>query len=183
MVLYRSRDAAFSAQEADYLHAAWFHVSRAIEISHARLLERLDLERSRRASALLSLAGTIEAADPHFLALLRREWPDHQSQTLPAPLRAQLERGLPYRGRHVEVTMKRQDDFIVCLAHPADTLASLTPGEQAVARRFAAGMSAKEIARELGVSPNTVRSQLSSLYAKLDVHDKAALAQALRGHS
>ncbi|MGN6702333.1 MAG: response regulator transcription factor [Burkholderiaceae bacterium] len=41
------------------------------------------------------------------------------------------------------------------------------------------GMSTKKIAAELGVSPNTVRTQLSHLYSKLDVHDKAQLAQRL----
>jgi DNA-binding NarL/FixJ family response regulator len=48
-----------------------------------------------------------------------------------------------------------------------------------VARRFASGMSHKQIARELGVSHHTVRNQLAHLYRKLNLHDKASLAQYL----
>lgn len=179
LVLYRGTDRAFTPQEADYLHAAWFHVSRAIDISHARLLQQLELDQVQRRSALVSPRGTVEAADPHFFTLLEREWPGHSGKQLPAALWQQLERGQAYRGRQVEISGRQHDSFVVCLARPIATLAGLTPSEEAVARRFAAGLSAKEIARELGVSPHTVRSQLTRLYGKLDVHDKAALAQLL----
>jgi DNA-binding CsgD family transcriptional regulator len=49
-------------------------------------------------------------------------------------------------------------------------LASLgiTNREYEVLTHIAGGRSNKEIARELGVSPNTVKTQLSSLYGKLD---------------
>jgi DNA-binding CsgD family transcriptional regulator len=182
LVLYRSADKAFRAEETECLHAAWFHVSRAIDISYAKMLDRLDASRAQRASALVNMRGAVEAADPHFFTLLQREWPDHDGKLLPPVLKENLANGYVYRGKHIEVAMKQQDAYLVCLARASDTLGSLTPGEQAVARRFAAGLSAKEIARELGVSPNTVRSQLTSLYAKLNVHDKAALAQLLIAH-
>jgi DNA-binding CsgD family transcriptional regulator len=182
MVLYRGTDAAFNEQEAEFLHAAWFHVSRAIDICHARVLDQLDGVRAQRASALVSLRGAIEAADPHFFALLQREWPEHHGKNLPAPLKENLGQHYVYRGRQIEIAMKRQDAYLVCLARASHTLDMLTPGEEAVARRFAAGLSAKEIARELGVSPHTVRSQLTSLYGKLNVHDKAELAQYLIAH-
>lgn len=181
MVLYRSNNHAFHADEAECLHAAWSHVSRAIDISHDRMLDQLDDSRAQRASALVNPRGVVEAADRQFFTLLQREWPDHSGKLLPAPLKDHLGHGHVYRGRQIEIAMKQQDAYLICLARPYESLAKLTPGEQAVARRFAAGMSAKEIARELGVSPNTVRSQLTSLYAKLDVHDKAALAQLLIG--
>ena len=41
--------------------------------------------------------------------------------------------------------------------------------ELEVLRRLAAGQSNKEIARELEVSPNTVKTHLANLYAKLEV--------------
>lgn len=181
MVLYRSKDAPFHGNEAECLHAAWSHISRAIDISHAKLLDQLDESRTQRASALVNPRGTVEAADPHFFTLLRLEWPDYSGKILPTSLKDNLGAGYVYRGRYIEVAMKRQDAYLICIARRFESLAILTPSEQAVARRFADGMSAKEIARELGVSPNTVRTQLSSLYAKLNVHDKAALAQLLIG--
>jgi DNA-binding CsgD family transcriptional regulator len=179
LVLYRSSNTRFQAEDADYLHAAWGHLSRAIVIHRNALLDRQDSVRAQRASALVNAQGGIETADPQFLALLRRQWPDLCTGQLPAPLLDALKRGVSYRGQQIEVSAKPQDHLWICTARPIDTLAALTPGESAVARRFAAGLSSKEIARELGVAPNTVRTQLSRAYAKLQVHDKAALAQRL----
>ena len=48
-------------------------------------------------------------------------------------------------------------------------------GERAVlVLQFARGMTHKEIAAHLNVSPHTVRNQLAQVYLKLGVHDKAA---------
>jgi len=179
MVLYRSDNCAFHASQTECLHAAWFHVSRAIDLNRSAVLNRLDPQHVLRASALVGIRGAIEAGDPHFFTLLAREWPACSHNSLPAALLHCAEKGLVYRGRHIEVTVRRQDTYLVCVAHAIDQQALLTPGEYAVARRFAEGLSSKEIARELGVSPHTVRSQLSNAYSKLDVHDKAALAQRL----
>ncbi|HWA60969.1 MAG TPA: response regulator transcription factor [Caulobacteraceae bacterium] len=45
----------------------------------------------------------------------------------------------------------------------------LTPQEMRVLERLAAGQSNKEIARTLGLSPNTVKTHLANLFAKLEV--------------
>ena len=45
----------------------------------------------------------------------------------------------------------------------------LTGQEVRVLERLAGGQSNKEIARDLGLSPNTVKSHVASLYAKLEV--------------
>jgi DNA-binding CsgD family transcriptional regulator len=44
----------------------------------------------------------------------------------------------------------------------------ITSHEYEVLTHLAGGRSNKEIARELGVSPNTVKTQVSSLFSKLD---------------
>ncbi len=63
--------------------------------------------------------------------------------------------------------------------HGADTLSNR---EQEVAAAYAGGQSYKEIARDLGLSPTTVRSHLRTVYSKLGVTSKIALAQSLSGH-
>lgn len=178
LVLYRSEDSQFSAADAEYLHAAWFHISRAIGLNRAALLEAGNTP-AQRACALVDAQGRIELADRNFLALLRSEWPGFSAGQLPREVLRAMAKGGICRGRQVEVSLKRQHGFAVCTVQALDPMASLTPGENAVARRFAAGMNHKQIARELGVSPNTVRTQITRLYAKLQVHDKAALAQRL----
>ena len=45
----------------------------------------------------------------------------------------------------------------------------LTGQEVRVLERLASGQSNKEIARDLGLSPNTVKSHVASLFAKLEV--------------
>ena len=59
-------------------------------------------------------------------------------------------------------------------------IASLTASELRVGRFAAAGMTNREIAQELIVSVKTVSGQLVSVYRKLDVHDRAALAAAMQ---
>ncbi len=55
----------------------------------------------------------------------------------------------------------------------------LTPREVEVLGLLAAGQANKEIARALGVSPNTVKTHLARLYEKLGVTSRtAAIAQA-----
>ena len=57
---------------------------------------------------------------------------------------------------------------------------SLTPREVEIARRFSEGLTYKEIARQLHISPTTVRSHIQILYTKLGVANKAELATQLR---
>lgn len=55
----------------------------------------------------------------------------------------------------------------------------ISPREMEVLRALAAGHSNKEIARELGVSPNTIKTHVARLFAKLDARRRTdALARA-----
>lgn len=57
----------------------------------------------------------------------------------------------------------------------------LTKRETAILRLAADGLSAQQIARELGIGVPTVKTHLAHIYAKLDVPDRAAaVAQAFR---
>ncbi|HWA00640.1 MAG TPA: response regulator transcription factor [Caulobacterales bacterium] len=56
----------------------------------------------------------------------------------------------------------------------------LTQREQQVLALLAAGKSNKEIARDLGVSPNTVKTQVASLYQKLEVQRRTQAVQKAR---
>ncbi|MDW8180264.1 MAG: response regulator [Anaerolineae bacterium] len=53
-------------------------------------------------------------------------------------------------------------------------LASLTPREREVLRWMAHGLTNREIAERLVVSPNTVKKQVDSILSKLGVHTRAA---------
>lgn len=58
-----------------------------------------------------------------------------------------------------------------------------TERELEVLRLFAAGMTSAQIAEHLVVSINTIKTQLKSVYGKLDAHSRAeAIAKARRLH-
>ena len=60
--------------------------------------------------------------------------------------------------------------------------ADLSPRQREVLKLLATGRSAKEIARELVLTPGTVRSHLSAIYHRLGVHDRIAAVLTLSRH-
>jgi LuxR family maltose regulon positive regulatory protein len=62
-------------------------------------------------------------------------------------------------------------------AAPADPL---TPAERRVAFYLASDLTVTELARQLGVSPNTVKTQVKSIYRKLDVNSRDAATERAR---
>ncbi|WP_415404678.1 GAF domain-containing protein [Tateyamaria sp. SN3-11] len=65
------------------------------------------------------------------------------------------------------------------MSDTAQSIETLSKREAEVAAAYADGASYKVIARDLGISPTTVRSHLRTVYGKLNVTSKIALAQAL----
>ena len=182
IVLYRQHDVRFAETDAACLHGLWTHLSRALMINQARAIERNTGKSSNdrgMASGLITTEGTIEIADPRFFSLLEREWSELEPGVVPAEAMEVLLSGKTYRGKQIEITLVRQQGGHLCRIRPVNAMEILTPREFVVARRFASGMSHKQIARELGVSHHTVRNQLAHLYRKLNLHDKASLAQYL----
>lgn len=58
--------------------------------------------------------------------------------------------------------------------------ANLSPRQRHAARQAADGLSVKEIASEMGVSPDTIRGYLQEAYRRLGVSNRAELTRALR---
>ncbi|RJT28305.1 adenylate cyclase [Mesorhizobium waimense] len=65
---------------------------------------------------------------------------------------------------------------------PTKLLPALSEREWVVAAKFAEGMSYREIGRTLFISPATVRTHLSTIYRKLGVSSKTALAALIADH-
>lgn len=55
----------------------------------------------------------------------------------------------------------------------------LSPRERSVAVLYGQGLTYKEVARRLGISPATVRHHLRQAYAKLGIQDKAEISWVL----
>ncbi len=182
ILLFRQQDVRFAATDAANLHGLWEHFSKAMTINRARAATRLSNSSSPDqdsvgATGLITDDGQVEIADQRFYDLLEREWPELAPDFIPVQAMELLNDGKAYRGAQVEISVVRQAGGNLCRIRPVKATEMLTPREFIVARRFAAGMSHKQIARELGVSHHTVRNQLAHLYRKLGLHDKASLAQ------
>jgi len=80
--------------------------------------------------------------------------------------------GMRLARRPAPASFERNDAAIASLG--------ITLREQEVLALLAAGRSNKEIAHELGVSPNTVKTQVASLYQKLEVQRRTQAVQKAR---
>lgn len=129
-------------------------------------------------TALLSEDGEVIDADPRFAALLRAAWPSWCGKRLvlrdagfegpraaTATLRLALLPGGAPGTRRVSLEANRSG--------------VLSAREQAVAGHYASGLSYKEIAKVLGITPETVRSYIKTCYLKLEVGNKVQLQRAL----
>ncbi|TIX67220.1 MAG: adenylate cyclase, partial [Mesorhizobium sp.] len=58
---------------------------------------------------------------------------------------------------------------------------ALSERERAVAEKFAAGLTYRQIGEALFIAPSTVRTHLAAIYEKLGVRNKVALAAHLNG--
>ncbi|MGH8809267.1 MAG: helix-turn-helix domain-containing protein [Noviherbaspirillum sp.] len=133
--------------------------------------------------ALVSEEGVLRNADPEFFQRLLLEWPDWKGALLPEQVRLVSKKKKEYRGKHIEIHIKDGEDGrssgtarLSCIPRMA---VSLTPREETIARQYAIGLSYKEIANQLDLSPATVRSYLRDCYMKLGVSNKYELGAAI----
>lgn len=180
LVLYRGAGDIFSEQARQHIAALWPHVVRGFSINQSCFLHQQFPSNQHCGVALVSSSGTLELADPIFKKLCALEWPAGAIKKIPDVVWDSWRRGLHYVGIKVKFTVHlRHEGFIVSQAFAIGPLDRLTSAEHIVAIRFAAGLSAKAIANALGLSVHTVRTQLSQVYKKLNIHDKGELASHL----
>lgn len=156
------------------------HFFQAGEINR-RLFAAQESDASARVSVLANLSGCLHFAPEHAIALLQSEWREWTPPYLPGDLMQRLAASASrsYSGRHISVKAEVLGPTLHLQITPQPHAARLTGAEWNVARLAAHGMTYKEIARELGNSPATVRNQLHSVYAKLGVDNKTQLSTTL----
>lgn len=74
--------------------------------------------------------------------------------------------------------LKQQKDALALLSE-----CGMTPRERDVVHCMAEGMNNEQIAETLYISKNTVRTHVSRVYAKLDLHSRAAVMMWARKHA
>jgi len=132
--------------------------------------------------AIADRYGDLYFAERGFSDLIRSEWPDWMEGLLPRPLcEAILDTPAEkYIGKHLVIRRSDVKDLVFLTARAKLPPDRLTARELAVARHVADGLTYKEIARLLNISPATVRNHIQAIHARLQVHNNAELALQLK---
>nr|BBH86688.1 LuxR family transcriptional regulator [Thermosporothrix sp. COM3] len=182
--LLHARILLFQGESEKVLHLLSSMLASAIEAGRIRSALQIKLLLARAYAALEQpirartlLQETLEAAYPEgFQRLFLDEGP---------ALQALLRDSLPY---FTSPTIRKYaHDLIQSMPCPATVVTELSPlqdslsqQELRVLRLLSSGLSNAEIAREHIVSINTIRSQVQSIYRKLQVHNRHAASETAR---
>lgn len=177
LALFRREDTDFTHQDAEFLSAAWPHLSKTLRLNMEHALQKIDPQSHSRALALVNSRGMIEIANQAMQELLKIEWPGFQARNLSLSVMTGLIGTGKYRGRAIEISASQRFGYMACTARRIPDIEMLAPSELSVADRFAKGMTHSEIASNLKVSPHTVRNQIAHVYQKLGIHSKVDLVR------
>ncbi len=175
MSLYRfDRAHRFTAHEKEIQEAASYHLVQAYShVFFMHLTRPLPKER-RKVSAVVDREGVLHEAEPAFLDLLERHFPDWKGMHLPFELRNSESR---YLLGDLYISVRPMADVYLIRMREQGPLDELTPREKEVVFAVCKGLSHKEIGRQLGLAPTTVSSHLYRAYGKLGVESRSALAK------
>ena len=177
--LYRAGiDAQFGSHERCLIRRVMPHLQEAIKLNRQLALPATAL--SLAGALLITQAdGGVHFCAPEARQLMAIEWPSWCPARLPAALLERLRQpgSASYIGRHVAIACQRANSLLFLRVATRSPLLRLSRREMQVAGLYGRGLAAKSVAAQLGITPATARNMLQNIYQKLEVHDKAALAQ------
>ena len=179
---YRSEtDDCFSEPERRACEQLMPHLLQALSINRNLHLDRLRQGQAGASFAMADPRGMLWYAEPAFLELLAHEWPGWQGPALPRRLAESLAtRPMEaFAGRSLRIGVAALGKLLLLKARPRSPVDDLTARELEIARAYGSGLSHREVAAQLNISPETVRHHLRSIFSKLGIGDKAELARFL----
>lgn len=160
------------------------HLIEACDRSRIRYMGIAALVRTERyiSLAVSDLKGILCNIEPGFVDLLLIEWPDWKGPRLPLEIIKSFGKNhdLKYCGSAIVIQMQFVQGLLFLRARKRTPVDRLSPRESSVAKKFAKGLTYKQIAKDLGLAPSTVRTHVSATYDKLGVSNKIELADILR---
>lgn len=191
LTLYQAKQSAhFSATDVKRLHLCAPHLKQALALNRsahlsqtaARQTHLKGLDNPLRASAIVDFKGHVYGCDGNFLGLLSKACGEDyaSSSVLPVGLTTVLETGKQsFTWQRLVVHCQAEHGLIVLRVRELTIADTLTKREREIAMLVTKGRTAKQVAAELGTAPNTVRTQLQTIYSKLRVSNIAALVRAM----
>lgn len=181
--IYRGQaGAAFVAAESVLFEQFTAHLMQRWSARVAVYIGGAGAARAGDGHGLLDAAGDFVYLGARLALLLHERYPHWDGAQPPADLVAALRAApgsLKLGARRIAV--EPSGDLLLLSLAPRRQAPLLPPRELSVALLYADGRSHKQIARETGLSPATVRTYLRDAYQRLGVTDKVALGRALAG--
>lgn len=179
--LYR-RDVSrpFSEDDVTFVAAVMPHIASATNLNRIHQIAQIKAGMGpvRSAMALCDGFGTLQFAERTLADFMRMEWPDWTGPVLPPEI-ALGPSGTGksgFVGSQITVEVRHVAELVVIQVRKRSPVADLTPKERQVTGLFASGLTYKEVARRLDLSPATVKHHLRNAYLKLGVADKGKIA-------
>ncbi len=175
----RRQNPCFSESDRQLLELLMPHLVVMVDINYSAQISRWRAGEPayRSGIAVIDTQGAVHMADPAFLRLMRTEFSDWNGPRLPQPLvNACCHEPFSYTGKSLFVHFCFAGRLLLATISQRSALDVLGNRERMIAVSYAKGNSYKQVAREMAISPATVRHYLRLIYDKLEVSDKAALA-------
>ncbi|WP_420428165.1 response regulator transcription factor [Algiphilus sp.] len=180
--LYRfDRSHPFSDTDRERFRTVAFHLVHACSHNYFLHIARPASEQSHRPAAVVDAEGVLHEAEPDFIALLAKHFPDWEGMHLPELIAREIGRGGQFSVEALRVSVEPLSDIHLLRIWEETPLDRLTTREREVVEAVSRGLSHKEAGRELGLAPTTVSSHLYRAYAKLEVSSRSALARLVHG--
>lgn len=191
LTLYRfERDAPFSEQDKLLQKQALYHLLTAAK--HALFLQLEQNNDSQTKSygatahknshkAICDNQGYVHQIQTSFIDLLERYYVNIRASStslLKLPFTLDLTKQA-YEIDGLQVELKPFKDLIIVEIWPQGPLDSLTQREREIVQTLANGLTFKEVARALDLSPSTVSNHLYRIYQKLNIGSKSELFKLL----
>lgn len=172
--LYRGdRDSVFIDEEKKIHASSLFHLMTASAIAGTASL-LCDEHKERFRHAICDKSGVYHTVEPEFKDLMLMSFPDCAVQHLPFSIH---ERAASFLERNLVVKIEKMGELYRVSAREKTVLDVLTHREFQVVRGVTQGLSFKQIARTLGLSPSTVSNHLYRVYDKLNINSRMELAE------
>lgn len=164
--------------EVELLDALGPHLMQALAINRLVHFDRVlgDVARESWAIAIADGRGVLYHADPRFKELVQTEWPlDSDGRLHPSLM--DLLRGDEGRilGQRVVMQRSLEQGLFFLKVRERHNIDRLSGREFTVAQLLVSGMTQKQIAARMSRSPETIRSHVKSIFAKLEIHNVAML--------
>jgi len=182
LTLYRfDRSKPFSEQDKQMQRQALFHLLTAAKHALFLQLEHTDDVQAKAHKnshkAICDSQGYIHQVQTSFIDLLERYYinkgePKNSLLKLPFTLDVSKQ---AYEVDGLQVELKPFNDLVIVEIWPQGPLDSLSMREREIVQTLAKGLTFKEAARELDLSPSTVSNHLYRIYQKLNIGSKSEL--------